>query len=176
MQPANNKLDLRHYIDMAAKNHRGLIPMVFAKTILPYAQGAIAGFRPEEAKALHDDGIAVPHQSVYEAGAVETKAGASAVVDATEDDRRRSAVDLGDDPLSAHQLDRIKMAQALSGADVGSPEAADTIIKGEIERRQLTRPTPDQLASNAVATQINPASAPTVTSQTVKGKKAGSEE
>lgn len=174
MQPANTKLDIDHYVSMANKNHRGLVPMVFAKTVLPYAQGDVAGFRPEEAKALHDDGTAVPHSSVYEAGAVETKAGASVLVDASEDERRRSAVALGDEPLAAHQLDRIKLAKALEGGDVSSPEAADAIITAELDRRNLVRPTPDQRASLAVASAINPASgAPSVavTSQSTKATK-----
>ena len=39
----NTKLDLRHYEEMARKNHRGLVPMVFAETTMRFSLGVICG-------------------------------------------------------------------------------------------------------------------------------------
>ena len=176
---ANQKLDIDHYTDMAAKNHRGLVPMVFMQASLPYAAGAVAGFMPDQAKALHDAGTAVPHKSVFEAGSVEGKADASIVTNGTAEDARKSAIDLGTDPLGLHQLEKIKLAKAVSNLDVTDAAAADAILRAEIDRRALLTPTPAQVAHNAVQTQVNPAAvgqaagAAVVTSQTGPFGKGG---
>ncbi|WP_342163057.1 hypothetical protein [Methylobacterium sp. SD21] len=131
----NTKLDLRHYEDMARKNHRGLVPMVFAETTLPYALGEIAGFRPAAAKKLHDDGTAVPHESVYRSGSLPEKQVGAGLVDETEDEARRSAVEIPGDVLEAHGLKRMALAKKIAGRDPGTYDEADEIIRAEQQRR-----------------------------------------
>ena len=131
----NTKLDLRHYEEMARKNHRGLVPMVFAETTLPYTIGEIAGFRPAAAKKLHDDGTAVPHESVYRSGSLPEKRAGAGLVNETEDEARRSAVEIPDNVLDAHGLKRMALAKKIAGRDPATWEEADEIIKAEQSRR-----------------------------------------
>lgn len=131
----NTKLDLRHYEEMARKNYRGLVPMVFAETTLPYTIGEIAGFRPAAAKKLHDDGTAVPHESVYRSGSLPEKEAGTGLVDETQDEARRSAVEIPADVLEAHGLKRMALAKKIAGRDPATWEEADAIIKAEQQRR-----------------------------------------
>ncbi|WCS27795.1 hypothetical protein LOK46_13525 [Methylobacterium sp. NMS14P] len=129
------RLDLSHFHDMAKGNHRGLVPMEFIEAAMPHAVGDVAGYKPADAKQLHDRGIAVPHGSVYERGSVAERRDASRVVPETDDELRRSQVDLGDDPLERHHLQRIKLAAQIAGRDVSKADEADEIIRAEIARR-----------------------------------------
>ena len=131
----NTKLDLRHYEEMARGNHRGLVPMVFAETTLPFTIGEIAGFKPAEAKKLHDDGTAVPHESVYRSGSLPEKEAGAGLVDETQDEARRSAVEIPADVLEAHGLKRMALAKKIAGRDPATWEEADAIIKAEQQRR-----------------------------------------
>ncbi|MCJ2019460.1 hypothetical protein MKK84_18795 [Methylobacterium sp. E-065] len=129
------RLDLSHFHDMGKQNHRGLVPMEFIEPAMPHAVGDVAGYKPAEAKALHDRGIAVPHGSVYDRGDVAERRDASQVVPETDDELRRSQVDLGDEPLGRHHLQRIKLAAEIAGRDVSTKDDADEIIRAEIARR-----------------------------------------
>lgn len=129
------RLDLSHFHDMAKQNHRGLVPMEFIEAAMPHAIGDVAGYKPHEAKALHDRGIAVPHGSVYDRGDIAERRDASVVVPETDDELRRSQVDLGDDPMGQHHLQRIKLAAEIAGRDVSTKADADEIIQAEIARR-----------------------------------------
>lgn len=131
----NTKLDLRHYEEMARQNHRGLVPMVFAETTLPYLIGEVAGFKPAAAKKLHDDGTAVPHESVYRSGSLPEKQAGAGLVNETEDETRRSAVVIPDGVLEDHGLKRMALAKKIAGRDPGSWPEADEIIKAEQARR-----------------------------------------
>lgn len=131
----NTKLDLRDYEDMARKNHRGLVPMVFAETTLPFGIGEVAGFRPAAAKKLHDDGTAVPHESVYRSGSLTQKEAGAGLINETEDEARRSAVDIPADVLDAHGLKRMALAKKIAGRDPATWDEADAIIKSEQQRR-----------------------------------------
>lgn len=129
------RLDLSHFHEMAKQNHRGLVPMAFIEAAMPHAVGDVAGYKPLEAKALHDRGIAVPHDSVYDRGDIAERRDASVVIPETEDELRRSQVDLGDEPLDRHHLQRIKLAAQIAGHEVSKADEADEIIRAEIARR-----------------------------------------
>ena len=135
MRKPRGRLDLSHFHDMAKQNHRGLVPMQFVEAAMPHAVGDVAGFKPAEAKLLHDRGIAVPHGSVYERGAVGERQDASIVEPETDDELRRSQVDMGDDPMGQHHLQRIKLAAEIAGRTVPTKDEADEIIRAEIARR-----------------------------------------
>ena len=135
MGKPRGRLDLSHFHDMAKANHRGLVPMEFIEAAMPHAMGDVAGYKPEQAKQLHDRGIAVPHGSVYERGSVGERQDASVVEPETDDELRRSQVELGDEPLSRHHLQRIKLAAEIAGRDVSTKDDADEIIRGELARR-----------------------------------------
>ncbi len=91
--------------------------MVFAETTLPYAIGEVAGFKPAAAKKLHDDGTAVPHESVYRSGSLPEKQAGAGLVNETEDETRRSAVEIPGDVLEAHGLKRMALAKKIAGRD-----------------------------------------------------------
>jgi hypothetical protein len=129
------RLDLSHFHDMAKQNHRGLVPMEFIEPAMPHGVGDVAGYKPAEAKALHDRGIAVPHDSVYDRGDLAERRDASVVVPETDDELRRSQVDLGEGPLERHHLQKIKLAAQIAGRDVSKADEADEIIRAEIARR-----------------------------------------
>lgn len=135
MGKPRGRLDLSHFHDMAKSNHRGLVPMEFVEAAMPHAMGDVAGYKPAEAKLLHDRGIAVPHGSVYERDAVAERQDASTIEPETDDELRRSQVDLGDEPLERHHLQRIKLAAQIAGYDVSKADEADEIIRAEIARR-----------------------------------------
>jgi len=136
MSKPRGRLDLSHFHDMAKGNIRGLVPMQFLETALPHSIGDVAGYKPVEAKRLHDAGVAVPHDAVYERGSVAERRDASQVVDETDEEIRRSAIDLGDSPLELHHLQRIKLASQIAGHDVSKAADADQVIGEELARRQ----------------------------------------
>ncbi len=148
MRATHNHLDLSHYEAMARQNHRGLVPMTFLEATLPHGVGDVAGFKPAAAKKLHDEGTAVPHSSVYDAGSLATKAPAP-VVDETEEERRKSAVDYPADWPEQHHLKRIAWAKALTGQEKMSVEEADKAIRDEVERRRLKADTGGAVTSQS---------------------------
>lgn len=150
MRATHNHLDLSHYEEMARKNHRGLVPMSFVEPTLPFGVGDVAGFKPAAAKKLHDEGTAVPHSSVYDAGSIVTKAPAP-VVDETEEERRKSAVDYPADWSEQHHLKRIGWAKALTGQEKMTVEEADAAIRQEVERRRLKSDTGGAVTSQSTA-------------------------
>lgn len=137
MLATHTKLDLRHYEEMARGNHRGLVPMTFAETALPYALGETAGFKPTAAKKLHDDGTAVPHESVYRAGSLVEKETGAGLTDETADEARRSAVPIPGDALEQHGLSRMSLAKKITGQDPKTYDEADEMIRAEQQRRTV---------------------------------------
>lgn len=113
-------------------NKLGLVPMrIEDDNFAPYALGQIAGFPPDEAARLFTRGSAVPvgdNGQILEI-TVEDEGGEAAPV-------QTNPVQIPDDILEQHHLQRIRLAKEIEGTDRPMTAGeADEIIVAEIERR-----------------------------------------
>lgn len=108
----------------------GLVPMTFLVPTITELKGDVRGAEPYTALRWYNQGIAEPLKGLPSSKAPVTTASAE-----SEDDARRSAVDLGSDPLSGHRLTKIAAAKKLTGADSMTEAEANDAIKAELDRR-----------------------------------------
>lgn len=127
----NKRYELADYEELAAKNHRGLVPMEFQENALPWQKGEVAGIKPAEAKKLHDDGTAIPVD-------VDQLKGGKSPERVERDDteaKRLDAIEISPDIMSGHHLPRIQLARTIAGREVPNDTAAREIIQAELARR-----------------------------------------
>jgi len=123
-----------------ARPRTGLVPMKFLKATLTDKVDDIAGYTPETAMAMHASGLAEPAEGGGKApGSAEKKSGpvTSKVLDKPEDSdaARRGGVEIPDEWEGIHHLQRITLAEKITGKRPGTAADADNVIRAELERR-----------------------------------------
>lgn len=131
-------------------NEMDLVPMRFLYTDLTDVKGSVRGYPAYTALRMYNEGMAEPVGKIDAAPATAV----GGVVESDED-RRKSAVQIPEKWGDVHHLQRITLAQEISGTkDVKTAAAADQIITAEIDRRTAP-PTglgPSAVTSSAVTT------------------------
>lgn len=131
-------------------NEMDLVPMSFLVPTITDRKGDVRGYPPYTALRMYNEGMAEPVGKIDAAPA--TAVGGAVESD---EDRRKSAVQIPEGWSDIHHLQRISLAKEIAGNDdVKTAAAADQIITAEIDRRTAP-PTglgPSAVTSGAVTT------------------------
>lgn len=131
--------ELAYYVELASKNHRGLVPMQFHENAMPYVIGDIAGFKPADARAMHGQGQAVPYFKPGADRPAEPVRPVDPVPAGAMETARLDALDVTADAFKESKLTRIALAKKIlnvpqNTGGIGT-DRADEIIRQELERR-----------------------------------------
>jgi hypothetical protein len=145
------KLTLADFERMALKNR--LVPMVIRRSFAPHFKGDVAGFPPQQALKLFEDGDAVPYRqpdAVPPQKPTATAAGKTPGVITTDD---VNPPVIPENWQEVHHFSRVKLASEISGrsakelsdeakarsektgTEVKQSDIADEIIAAEVEAR-----------------------------------------
>jgi hypothetical protein len=154
--------DLEFYLELAKRNHRGLVPMIFEVNAMPYVIGDIAGFPPKDARAMHGQGQAKPYfdeaegledddyRPSYNRGSALDSQALSA-----DEISRLDALEVAPTIFAEGKLQRIALAKQIKGIPPRSggvnADMADDIIRAELSRRGQSLSTDDAVRGEAVA-------------------------
>lgn len=152
---------LSFYSEIAEKNHRGLVPMVFLSSAMPYKAGDIAGFVPKDARAMHVAGQAEPilPEGVKVPAAEPERSGVPAAE--AEEIIRLNAIDVSPAIFAEDPLSQVAKAAEIKNlgkkATKPTPEQAVEIINAELKRREDYAETNRQrtLATNGVVSSAS---------------------
>lgn len=163
--------ELSYYQELAAENHRGLVPMLFLQNAMPNVIGDIAGFLPKDARAMHAAGQAKPYLLEFEqeVRSVPRLSALSASTPSAQEIERLNAIEITPAIFAESKLAVIAAAKQIKGIPQRqggiNHDLAVEIIRAELSRRGQSLSTDDATRGEALQQQV----AGAVTSQSGAG-------